>query len=103
MLSIKLRRIGKKKEPYFRLIVVDRKKDPWGESLENVGFYNPRAKPKVVDLKTDRIKYWLSMGAQPTATIYNILADAKIVTGKKHKATRGKKKKPEEKKIESGK
>ena len=92
MLCIKLRRVGKKKEPYFRLIVVDRKKDPWGEAIENVGFYNPRTKPKTVDLKTDRIKYWLSKGAQPTPTIYNILVDAKVVTGEKHKATRGKKK-----------
>ena len=98
MLSIKLRRVGKKKEPSFRLIIVDRKKDPWGESIENVGFYNPRTNPKTIDLKTDRIKFWLSKGAQPTATIHNLLVDAKIISGEKQKATRGKKKKIESRK-----
>jgi len=98
MLSIKLRRVGKKKEPSFRLIIVDRKKDPWGESIENVGFYNPRTTPKTIDLKTERIKFWMSKGAQPTATIHNLLVDSGVITGEKQKATRGKKKKIEDKK-----
>lgn len=91
MLSIKLRRVGKKGEPAFRLIVTDRKKDPWGDYLESVGFYNPRTTPKTITLNADRIKHWIGLGAQASGTIHNLLIDAKIVSGKKIKVTRAKK------------
>lgn len=92
MLSIRLSRVGKKHQPSYRLIVVDRRKDPWGSYLENLGTYNPIAKPKIVNFKTDRIKYWLGVGAQPSPTVWNLLVDQKIVTGAKMKATTGHKK-----------
>lgn len=91
MLSIKLRRVGKKGEPSFRLIVADRKKDPWGDYIENVGFYNPRTAPKTIQLNAERIKFWIGRGAQPSGTIHNLLVDAKIITSKKVKVTRAKK------------
>ncbi|MEA3272873.1 MAG: 30S ribosomal protein S16, partial [Patescibacteria group bacterium] len=92
MLSIRLSRVGKKKQPSYRIIVLDKRKDPWGDYLENLGFYNPRVKPKEIKLKEERIKYWLSVGAQPSATVHNLLVDAKIIEGKKMKATIIKKK-----------
>ncbi len=98
MLSIRLKRMGKKKYPVYRVIVLDKRKDPWGDYIENLGHYNPHTKPNTVKLKEERIKYWLSVGAQPSPTVHNLLVDAKIIDGPKVKATTPKKKKkqPEE-------
>ncbi len=85
MLSIRLSRVGKKHQPSYRLIVVDKRKDPWGAYLENLGIYNPLRKPKVVEFKSERVKYWISKGAQPTETVWNLLVDQKIVEGTKRK------------------
>ncbi len=92
MLSIRLRRTGKKKQPQYRIIVLDKRKDPWGKFIENLGNYNPRTKPNTINLKADRIKYWLGIGAQPTATVHNMLVDEKVIDAKKVKATIPKKK-----------
>ncbi len=89
MLVIRLSRVGKKKQPSYRLVVQDKKKDPWGKSFEIVGTYNPRTNPKTVILKEDRIKHWISMGAQPSPSVHNLLVDKKIVSGEKMKATTG--------------
>ncbi|HJV32893.1 MAG TPA: 30S ribosomal protein S16 [Patescibacteria group bacterium] len=89
MLVIRLSRVGKKKQPSYRLVVQDKKKDPWGKSFEIVGQYNPRTNPKTVVLKEDRIKHWISMGAQPSASVHNLLVDKKVITGEKQKATTG--------------
>lgn len=89
MLSIRLSRVGKKHQPNYRLIVVDKRRDPWGKYLENLGTYNPMVKPKVVQFREDRIKYWLGVGAKATPTVWNILVDQKVVSGAKMKATTG--------------
>jgi len=86
MLSIRLSRVGKTKEPSFRLIVVDKRRDPWGAYLENLGSVNRRGKEKRYELNAERIKYWIGKGAQPSAPVWNLLIDQKIVTGKKRKA-----------------
>lgn len=83
MLTIKLARFGKAKEPTFRLILIEKSKDPAGNYLENLGTYDARKK-KVV-LKADRITYWLSKGAQATPTIHNLLIDQKVITADKVK------------------
>lgn len=85
MLSIRLSRIGKKKMPYFRLIVSDKRKDPWGTFLENLGHYNPRSKE--IQLKIDRIKFWLDKGAQPSNTVHNLFVSQKIIDAKKVRVT----------------
>ncbi len=90
MLSIRLSRTGKKHQPNYRLIVVDKRRDPWGNYLENLGTYNPMAKPKVVAFKVDRVKYWIGVGAQPTPTVRNLLLDQKIISGTKTKVPIGK-------------
>jgi len=102
MLAIKLRRVGKKKQPSFRIIVLEKHKDPWGDYLECVGFYNPRTNPKTIELKRERIKYWLEKGAQPTPTVHNLLVDADILPGSKKKATKMKKKHLERLKEKKG-
>jgi small subunit ribosomal protein S16 len=89
MLSIRLTRVGKTKDPSYRLIVLDKRKDPWGDYLENLGTVNRRGKVKSYKLNADRIKYWISKGAQPTNPVWNMLVDQKIVEGKKKKAHTG--------------
>jgi small subunit ribosomal protein S16 len=84
MLSLRLSRIGKKKQPIYSLIVVEKTKDPWGDYTEKVGTYNPHNKE--IKLNLDRIKYWLSVGAQPTATAHNLLVSQNVITGEKVRA-----------------
>jgi len=93
MLKIKLARVGKKNQPAYRLVVLEHKKDPHGDCLEILGHYNPKANPKIIELKTDRIKHWLSVGAQASPTVHNLLVDQKILEGDKVVASSGKKRK----------
>lgn len=84
MLSIRLSRIGKKKEPSYRLLVTEKTRDPWGKHLELLGTHDPIAKK--TDLNVDRIKYWMSKGAQPSATVHNLLVKMKVLEGETVKA-----------------
>ncbi len=86
MLTIKLSRFGKKKQPTYRLLVMEKSKDPWGDYLEMLGDYNPRTKK--AELNADRIKYWISKGAALTDSINNLLITNKIIEGKKKSVTR---------------
>ncbi|MBT4722268.1 30S ribosomal protein S16 [Candidatus Falkowbacteria bacterium] len=81
MLSIKLARVGRKNDPFFRLIVLDKKKDTYGAFLENVGTYNP--KTKELKINKESIQEWLSKGAQPTKSVHNILISQGVIEGKK--------------------
>ncbi|HBV58035.1 MAG TPA: 30S ribosomal protein S16 [Candidatus Magasanikbacteria bacterium] len=85
MLTIRLSRFGATKRPTYRLIVSEKARDPWGKYLEELGFYNPKVKPPVIQLKVDRIKYWISKGAQTSSTINNLLINQKIIEGKKRR------------------
>lgn len=85
MLSIRLSRTGKKKQPYYRIIVIDKQRDPWGKALEILGSRNPRNKE--LTLKEERVKYWLEKGAQPSNSVWNILIEAGIVKGDKRGVT----------------
>lgn len=86
MLTIRLQRIGKRKNPTYRLIVSENGRDTQYNSLEILGSYNPIQTPKVLELKADRIKYWISMGAQTSNTVNNILVREGIIEGKKRKS-----------------
>jgi len=86
MLMIRLQRIGKKKQPTYRLVISEKTKDTQGDSLEILGHYNPLSKDKTLELKEDRIKHWLDKGAQASNTVHNLLIKAGIVTGKKKKS-----------------
>ena len=96
MLVIRFFRVGKKNQPSFKIVVIDKKKSSTkGRFVEEVGFYNPLTKEKV--LKPERIKYWLSVGAKPSDTVYNLLVSEKIIEGKKidvHKESKKKEEKP---------
>jgi len=81
MLKIKLSRQGKKGYPVYRLIITEAARDPYGDHLEILGAYNPHT--KVLEAKAERIKYWLSQGAQMTPTINNLLIAQKVIEGKK--------------------
>ena len=82
MLTIRLTRVGKKNDPSFRVIVVESKRKPQpGNYLEMVGSYDPRVDR--IDLKADRIKHWLSMGATTSETVHNLLVSNNIIDAKK--------------------
>lgn len=81
MLMIRLSRVGKNKQPSYRLIVNEKTKDPWGTYLENLGNYNPRTKK--AELKKDRIKEWIAKGAQTSDTVHNLLIEHGVIEGKK--------------------
>ena len=82
MLKIRLQRIGRKNDPAFRVVLTDSKNSTKsGRFLEILGTYNPKAGEK--KLATDKIKYWLSVGAQCSGTMHNFLVHDKIIEGKK--------------------
>ena len=80
MLRIRLTRVGKKKQPAYRIVVIDKKKARDGSFVEIVGHYNPRQEPALITLKSERIQYWLSKGAQPTDTVRSFLRAEKLVS-----------------------
>lgn len=81
MLAIKLNRIGKKHQPTFRIVVAEKRSKMGGKYVEDLGFWNPRDKAHSVN--KERAAYWLSVGAQPTDTVHNILVKDQVIKGKK--------------------
>ncbi len=82
MLKIRLQRIGRKNDPSFRAVLTDSKNSTKsGRFLEILGTYNPKAGEK--KLETERIKYWMSKGAQCSGTMHNFLVHDKVIEGKK--------------------
>lgn len=81
MLAIKFKRIGKKKQPNYRIIVTEKRSKVFGRFVEDLGWYNPRTKEFKID--KERTDYRLKTGAQPTDSIYNLLVKAEIVSGPK--------------------
>lgn len=84
MLKLRLARVGKRKKPFYRLVVSDNRKDMYGDHLENLGHFNPHNKEVV--LKEDRIKHWLSVGAQASETVHNLLVKEGVLPKDKVKA-----------------
>lgn len=82
MLKIRLQRVGRKNDPSFRIVVTDHHKDSQsGKFIEVLGSYNARrGRPQI---KADRVKRWLAVGAQASDTVHNLLVDQKMVAGKK--------------------
>ena len=100
MLVIRLLRTGRKNQATFKIVVVEKERaSTSGSFIEEVGFYNPRTKEKV--LKGERIKYWLSVGAKPSVTVHNLLVSEKMIEGGKIKIHLKKKKKETETKTEA--
>jgi len=78
VLAIRLARIGKKKRPYYRVVVTEKTRPRNGRFVEIVGTYDPLKKPAEVKLNTERIKYWLGCGAQASDTVRSFLRNQKI-------------------------
>ena len=74
--KIRLKRIGRRNRPFYRLVIMDARNRRDGAAIEEVGWYNPTAKDEMYSLKEDRILYWLEEGAQPTDTAHDILRTA---------------------------
>jgi len=73
VVKIRLRRIGKKKQPIYKIVVADSRAWRNGKFIEGLGQYNPLLNPMVIDVKEDRLFYWLKSGAQPTDTMRSLL------------------------------
>ena len=74
MLAIRMRRVGSKKKPYFRVVVTEAKTARESSFVENVGTYNPRSKPAIVEINKERIQHWIKKGAQPSDSVRTLLA-----------------------------
>jgi small subunit ribosomal protein S16 len=74
MVAIRLRRAGSKKRPFFRVVVTDSRAARDSSFVEILGFYNPRTKPAVVNVNTERVSYWISKGAQPSDSVRTLIA-----------------------------
>jgi small subunit ribosomal protein S16 len=76
MLSIRLRRTGTTKRPYYRVVVADSRSWRDGRFVEVLGHYDPRRNPAVVQIDADRAKYWMGQGAKPSETVRSLLKRA---------------------------
>jgi small subunit ribosomal protein S16 len=72
--KIRLMRIGKKRQPSYRVVVKEARSPRAGKYIEQVGYYNPLSEPADVRFDEERVKYWLGVGAQPTETVKRLLA-----------------------------
>ena len=81
MLRIRLRRVGKRGQAYYRVVVADQRFPRDGRFLESLGAYNPHGDPPTSDLNEERARHWLSVGAQPSEAAEKVLRRAGILNG----------------------
>jgi small subunit ribosomal protein S16 len=79
MVRIRLRRVGRKKSPIYRIVVADSQSPRDGRFIEIIGNYSPRHGDTAIDLKKDRANYWLDNGAQPSDTVRSLLRRAGVL------------------------
>ena len=77
--KIRLRRMGAKKAPFYRVVVADSRYPRDGRFIEEVGYYDPTKEPSVVSIDGEKVKKWLANGAQPTDTVRNLLKKHNII------------------------
>ena len=77
---IRLARMGARKQPYYRVVVIDKERARNGRALEVVGLYNPRTNPATIDLKRERVEHWISKGAQVSDTVGKLMSKAPATT-----------------------
>jgi len=78
VVTIRLARMGKKKRPFYRVVIIEKTRPRNGRFVEIVGTYDPLKKPAEIKLDAERIKYWLGVGAQPSDTVRSFLRNQKI-------------------------
>jgi small subunit ribosomal protein S16 len=76
LLRIRLTRMGAKKKPFYRVVVMEQRQTRDGSFVEVLGHYNPKANPPSVELNMDRVRHWLACGAQPSETVHSLLKKA---------------------------
>lgn len=81
MLVIRMQRVGRRNDPAFRVVLTEKRSKPKSGQQEILGSYHPKTKGTV--LKNERILYWMSKGAQTSATVHNLLISKKVIEGKK--------------------
>jgi small subunit ribosomal protein S16 len=74
MLAIRMRRVGSKKKPYFRVVVTEAKSSLESSFVENVGTYHPRSRPAKVEINKARLDHWLKQGARPSDSVRTLMA-----------------------------
>lgn len=79
MVKIRLRRMGAKKAPFYRVVVADSRFARDGRFIEEIGYYDPTKEPAVVKIDAEKAKQWLDNGAQPTDTVREILKKAAVL------------------------
>jgi len=79
MVTIRLRRTGKTKQPSYRVVVADSRSPRDGKFIEIIGHYNPIRRPKELVVKADRARYWLGVGAQPSDTVVRLLKQVSVL------------------------
>ncbi len=79
MIKLRLRRMGAKKRPSYRIVAADSKSPRDGRIIESFGFYDPITQPATVRIDDERARHWLSVGAQPTDTVRNLFVRAGLV------------------------
>ncbi len=73
MVKIRLKRMGMKKEPFYRVVVADSRNARDGRFIEEIGYFNPVSNPEALKINEERAKYWLGVGAQPSDTVRALL------------------------------
>ena len=73
MLAIRMRRLGAKRRPFFRVVVIDSHSARDGRSVEVLGYYNPTSQPETLEINRERLDHWMSKGAQPSDTVRTLL------------------------------
>jgi small subunit ribosomal protein S16 len=76
--KIRLRRLGAKKAPFYRVVVADSRSPRDGRFIEEIGYYNPLTEPATINIDSEKAKKWLNDGAQPSDTVKNLLKRAGI-------------------------
>jgi len=77
--KLRLRRMGKKKQPIYKVVAADSRSPRDGKFIEAIGLYNPKTEPATVEIKESRAMYWLGVGAKPTDTVRNLLSQKGII------------------------
>jgi len=81
MVRIRLRRMGSKHRPAYRVVIADARAPRDGKFIETIGHYNPQLQPKVLVIKQDRARYWLGVGAQPSDTVVRLFKNVGVLDG----------------------
>ena len=77
--KIRLKRMGAKKAPFYRIVVADSRSPRDGKFIEEIGYYNPLTNPVEVKVNEEKVNEWLSNGAQPTETVKRLLSNAGLI------------------------